>query len=73
MCLSITSRYLTGVLLHESRLCVLGGVGTDIVKTAEGQPQDLGAHYAVAYTQGQGFGWNNEYYEFDIEYGKTQT
>ena len=49
---------------------MLGGVGPDIIKKADGTPQDLGARYAVAYTQGDGVGWNNEYYEFDLELGK---
>ena len=61
------------MLIHKSRLCVLGGVGTNIVKTANGEPQDLGARYTVAYTQGEGFGWNNEYYEFDMESGNRET
>ena len=52
-------------------MCVLGGVGPDIVKTSSGEAQDAGASYAVAYTQGEGFGWNNEYYEFDMEFGKN--
>ena len=63
-------RYLTGVLIHESRLCVLGGVGLDIVKLADGTPQDVGATYIQAYSQGRGFGWNNEYYEFDMQTGE---
>jgi hypothetical protein len=62
-----SGRYLTGVLIHKSRLCVLGGVGKSIIKTANGEAQDLGADYTVAYTQGEGFGWNNEYYEFNME------
>ena len=58
-------RYLTGVLIHKSRLCVLGGVGPDITG------KDPGATYAAAFTQQHmAFGWNNEYYEFDMEAGK---
>ena len=64
----INYRYLTAVLIHKSRLCVFGGVGTDIVKI-NGIAQDLGATYIVAHSQGEGFGWNNEYYEFNMESG----
>ena len=53
-------------------MCVLGGVGPEIIKTADGAAQDLGALYTVAYTHGgEGFGWNNEYYEFDMNDGKV--
>ena len=56
-------RYLTGVVIHGDKLCNFGGVGLDIVAG-----QDVGAKYleyvekAVAF----GYGWNNEYYEFDV-------
>ena len=65
-------RYLTGVVVHKSHMCVLGGVGTNIVKR-NGIAQDPGAKYVVAHAQGEGFGWNNEYYEFDMESGKIFT
>jgi len=63
-------RYLTAVFIHKTKLCMFGGVGVDIVER-----QDPGARYDVAYTDVQGgvdmgFGWNNEYYEFDISSGE---
>ncbi len=56
-------RYLTGVLLHEDRLCNFGGVGPKIV-----DGQDIGAEYCgcVEGNTRYAFGWNNEYYEFDL-------
>ncbi len=67
-------RYLTGVVVHRNKLCNFGGVGPDIIKVGdEEQPdvlksQDEGAQYYrfedknVIYD----YGWNNEYYEFDV-------
>ena len=61
-----SGRYLTGVLIHKSRLCVLGGVGPDI--HADHDPE---AKYIPAPTApNMAFGWNNQYYEFDMESGK---
>ena len=57
-------RYLTGVLLHEDRLCNFAGVGLAIV-----EGQDKGAKYISSATLGithYSYGWNNEYYEFDV-------
>ena len=56
-------RYLTGVLLHKDRLCNFAGVGPVIV-----EGQDMGAKY-IGFVEGithYSFGWNNEYYEFDV-------
>ena len=56
-------RYLTGVLIHEDKLCNFGGVGPEIV-----EGQDKGAKYCgcVEGNTHYKFGWNNEYYEFDL-------
>ena len=56
-------RYLTAVVLHGDRLCMFGGVGPEIV-----HDQDLGAQYFtyIAHGKTYTFGWNNEYYEFDV-------
>ena len=57
-------RYLTGICLHGNRLVMFGGVGPQIKLN-----QDPGARY-ILYTErtiDMGFGWNNEYYEFDID------
>ena len=56
-------RYLTAVVLHGDRLCMFGGVGPEIVRD-----QDPGAQYFnyIAHGKTYTFGWNNEYYEFDV-------
>lgn len=67
-------RYLTGVVIHGDKLCNFGGVGPDIVKVEGGEypghvrNQDVGAVYHRADEKGvkYPFGWNNEYYEFDV-------
>jgi hypothetical protein len=64
-------RYLTGVLVHGDKLCNFGGVGPDIVKIGSGEnarSQDEGAEYHGYVDKGINykFGWNNEYYEFDV-------
>ena len=56
-------RYLTGICLHGNRLVMFGGVGPGVR-----QDQDPGSRY-IPYTESaiaMGFGWNNQYYEFDI-------
>ena len=60
-------RYLTGVLVHGDRLCMFGGVGPDIVSG-----QDPGATYVAYEANGivYPYGWNNEYYEFELKSGK---
>lgn len=60
-------RYLTGVLVHGDKLCNFGGVGPDIVKD-----QDIGSKYHGSIDKGvvYEFGWNNEYYEFDVNKSK---
>ena len=60
-------RYLTAVVLHGDRLCMFGGVGPEIVRN-----QDPGAQYFnyIAHGKTYTFGWNNEYYEFDINTGE---
>lgn len=60
-------RYRTGVLVHGQKLCNFGGVGVDIV-----QDQDKGAKYhsCIEKNRVKEYGWNNEYYEFDLISGK---
>ena len=60
-------RYLTAVVLHGDRLCMFGGVGPEIV-----HDQDPGAQYFtyIAHGKTYTFGWNNEYYEFDVNTGE---
>ena len=56
-------RYITGICLHGNRLIMFGGVGPGIRLE-----QDPGSRY-IPYTESgrdMGFGWNNHYYEFDI-------
>ena len=58
-------RYLTGVVLHNDRLCVFAGVSPppDLSKTF-----DVGSSYHAYEVNGHrhNFGWNNEYFEFII-------
>lgn len=69
-------RYLTGVLVHGDKICNFGGVGIDIVKTKAEDSlgriayQDMGAVYDP-YAD-KDFGWNNEYYEFDVKESKLK-
>lgn len=58
-----SQRYLVGALIHEDRLCIIGGTGVPIIAG-----QDPGATYTprVESQVTFEFGWNNEYYEFDI-------
>lgn len=61
-------RYTAGIILHDDRLCMFGGVGPKIV-----EDQDPGAEWVKAVNRDKGaFGWNNEYYEFDLKAGKPQ-
>ena len=57
-------RYLAGMVVYNDRLCMFGGVGLLI---SDGY-KDPGAVYDMASVKGvvQAFGWNNDYYEFDI-------
>jgi hypothetical protein len=57
---------MTGTLIHEDRLCTLGGAGLDITPDNKSNPQDPGARYEQTYLKGAGFGLNNEYWEFDM-------
>ena len=58
-------RYTMGVILYDHKLCMFGGVGPEIVKD-----QDPGAKWVEAVNRDKGsFGWNNEYYEFDLTNG----
>lgn len=52
-------RYRTGMLVYGDKLCHFGGVGLKIVPN-----QDKGAKYE-RYAD-KIYGWNNEYYEFDV-------
>ena len=59
-----TPRYLTGVIVHHNRLCIFGGVSSNI------RPgQDQCAHYVAKMENGIAldYGWNNEYYELDLQ------
>ena len=60
-----TPRYITGVIIHNNRLCVFGGVSGPIREGA-----DKGARYAPSHNA-EGvklmYGWNNEYFEMDLE------
>ena len=64
------SRYLTGTLVYENKLCTLGGTGLNMVPKG-GTKQDKGAEYHQTYFKGVGYGLNNEYYEFDMITRKT--
>ena len=57
-------RYLTGAVIHGSALCVLGGVGPDIGSSID---QEAKYHEYLQNGVGIGFGWNNEYVEFNFE------
>lgn len=62
-------RYITGVLIYKNVMCMFGGVGPKIV-----DGQDPGAEYKVFFFNGveRNFGWNNEYYEFDLDLRKSE-
>ena len=62
-------RYLTGVLIHNNKLCNFGGVGPD-----GGRDEDVGSEYRQYVTPDRAydFGWNNQYYEFDIDKSKFE-
>ena len=61
-------RYTMGIILYDHRLCMFGGVGPKIV-----EGQDPGAEWVKAVNRDKGaFGWNNEYYEFDLKTGKLR-
>ena len=64
-----TPRYLTGVIIHNNRLCVFGGVSVPIQAGI-----DPGAEYVAAHDD-KGtmldYGWNNEYFEMDLNTSKT--
>ena len=62
-------RYLTGVLIHNNKLCNFGGVGPD-----GGRDEDVGSEYRQYVTPDRAydFGWNNQYYEFDIDESKFE-
>lgn len=58
-----TPRYLTAVVLHGDKICNFAGVSPKIIEN-----QDDGAEFKFYKAHGReyAFGWNNEYYEFDI-------
>ena len=60
-------RYLTGAVMHGNAVCVFAGVGPDI-----GSSIDKEAEYHEYFEGGvgTGFGWNNEYLEFNVETSK---
>ncbi len=62
-------RYLTGVIIHNDRMCVFGGVGRASREIGDPpQPQDPGAKYLAYVEDGVqlDYGWTSEYLEFDI-------
>ena len=71
--LTLFCRYMTGTLIHEDRLCTLGGAGLDITPDNKSNPQDPGARYEQTYLKGAGFGLNNEYWEFDMNTSKIMS
>jgi hypothetical protein len=56
-------RYLTAVVLHGDKICNFAGVGPPIVP---GQDEGARFIYYEAHGRRYKFGWNNEYYEFDV-------
>ena len=63
-----TPRYLAGVLIHNNRLCVFGGVSGPITDGV-----DYGAtHVPTRDSNGAllDYGWNNEYFEMDLSTSK---
>ena len=58
-------RYCSGAVIYGSAVCVFAGVGPDI-----GSSIDKEAEYHQYMNIGTGFGWNNEYLEFNFETGK---
>lgn len=59
-----SNRYNTELIIHENRLCMFGGVSSDILKN--GQKHDPGGEWINA-APDRAYGWNNEYYEFDLD------
>ena len=56
-------RYLTAVVPHGDKICNFAGVGPPIVP---GQDEGARFIYYEAHGRRYSFGWNNEYYEFDV-------
>ena len=56
-------RYLTAVVLHGDRICNFAGVGPPII---EGQDEGANFIYYEAHGRQYPYGWNNEYYEYNI-------
>ena len=52
-------RFRTDMLVYGNKLCHFGGVGPEIVRN-----QDKGATFD--FFANKKYGWNNEYYEFDV-------
>ena len=68
-----SERYLTGVIIHDDRMCIFGGVGKPIREIGDPpHPQDPGGRYKVYVEDGveRDYGWTNEYLEFLIDSGK---
>ena len=47
---------------------MFGGVSSDIILLKNGQKQDPGGEWINA-APDRAYGWNNEYYEFDLDTG----
>lgn len=65
-----TPRYLTGLIVHNNHLCVFGGVSGPLIQDGI----DSGARYEPSHdTDGveMDYGWNNEYFEMDLNTSKT--
>ena len=61
-------RYLTAVVVHGDKICNFAGVGPPILP---GQDEGAKFIYYEAHGRSYSFGWNNEYYEFDIISSKS--
>ena len=62
-----TPRYLTAVVLHGDKICNFAGVSPLIVD----HDVDAKFFYYEAHGRQYEFGWNNEYYEYDIKSCKS--
>ena len=68
-----SERYLTGVIIHNDRMCIFGGVGRSLREIGDPpRPQDPGGRYIAYVENGVAlhYGWTNEYFEFLIDSSK---
>ena len=68
-----SERYLTGVIIHNDRMCIFGGVGKPIREIGDPpHSQDPGGRY-IAYVEDgveRDYGWTSEYLEFLVDSSK---